>query len=198
MTAKRKNSRIEKLGDKRKNMKTILGLAGEISSGKGTVAKYIAKEYKGNVHRFSTMLRDVAKRMHLEENRDNLQKISTMLREYFGEDILSKTIYFDVQNDKNKVVVIDGVRRPSDLKYLRKIAGFKLVYIEAEMEKRYERIVKRGENTDDTKKTFKEFQKDHKKEAEKQIRGMRSKADVVVDNNGNFKELYCQVDKLIK
>lgn len=177
--------------------KVILGLAGEIASGKGTVAKYVVKKYKGNAHRFSTMLRDVAKRMHLEENRDNLQKISTMLREYFGEDILSKTIYFDVQNDKNKVVVIDGVRRPSDLKYLRKIAGFKLVYIEAEMEKRYERIVKRGENTDDTKKTFKEFQKDHGKEAEKQIRGMRSKADVVVDNNGNFKELYRQVDKII-
>lgn len=178
--------------------KIILGLAGEIASGKGTVAKYIVKKYKGNAHRFSTMLRDVAKRMHLEESRENLQKISTMLREYFGGDILSKTIYFDVQNDKHKVIAIDGVRRPSDIEYLKKLASFKLVYIEADMEKRYKRIVKRGENTDDRKKTFKEFQKDHKKEAELQIREMRGKADVVINNNGTFGELYRQVDKIVK
>lgn len=177
--------------------KIILGLAGEIASGKGTTAKYIAKKYKASTHRFSTMLRDVAERMHLEESRNNLQKISTMFRDYYGEDILSRTICFDVENDKNKVVVIDGVRRPSDLRYLKKLAGFKLVYIEADMEKRYERIVKRGENTDDTKKTFKEFQKDHEKEAERQIRGMRKKADVILDNNGTFKDLYQQVDKII-
>lgn len=178
--------------------KIILGLAGEIASGKGTVAKCITKKYKGNAHRFSTMLRDVAKRMHLEENRDNLQKISTMLREYFGGDILSKTIYFDVQNDKHKVIAIDGVRRPSDIEYLKKIAGFKLVYIEADMKKRYERIIKRGENADDTKKTFEEFQKDHKKEAELQIKKMRGKADAVVNNNGTLKDLYRQIDKIIK
>lgn len=179
-------------------MKIILGLAGEISSGKGTTAKYVAKKYKGSIHRFSTMLRDVAHRMYLEENRENLQKISTMFREYFEEDVLSKVIYFDVKNDKHKVIIIDGVRRPSDLEYLKKLLGFKLVYVEADMKKRYERIVKRGENTDDAKKTFKEFQKDHKKEAELQIRKMRSKANVIIDNNGNFEDLYRQVDKIIK
>lgn len=178
--------------------KVIVGLAGEISSGKGTTAKYIAKKYKGNIHRFSTMLRDVAKRMYLEENRENLQKISTMLREYFGADILSKAIYFDVKNDKHRIIIIDGVRRPSDLEYLKKLTGFKLVYIETDMAKRYERIVKRGENTDDAKKTFKEFQKDHKKEAETQIRKMRGQADAVINNDETFKDLYRQIDKIIK
>lgn len=179
-------------------MKIILGLAGEIASGKGTFAKYIVEEKKGSSHRFSTMLRDVAQRMYLEENRENLQKISTMLREYFGSDILSKTIYHDVDNDSHKIVAIDGVRRFGDIEFLKKLPGFKLVYIEAEMEKRFERIKTRGENSDDSSKTLEEFKKDHEREAESEIRSLKEKADFVVNNDGSFEDLYQQINKIIE
>jgi dephospho-CoA kinase len=177
--------------------KIILGLAGEMASGKGTVAKYLVKKYKGNSHRFSTMLRDLAKRMYLEENRNNMQKISEIFRQNFGEDILSKVIYHDVENDQHQIVAVDGVRRASDIKYLKTFPNFKLIYIETDLEKRFKRTKARYENTDDATKTFAEFKKDQKKEAELQIRGLKVKADFVVDNNGSFKELYAQIDKII-
>jgi dephospho-CoA kinase len=176
-------------------MKIILGITGEIASGKGTTSKYIVEKYDGSSHRFSTMLRDVARRMYLEENRDNLQKISTMFREYFGSDILSKTICHDVENDRHDVIAIDGVRRIEDTEFLKNLPGFKLVYIDAEMEKRFERITKRGENVDDNSKTFEEFKKDHEKEAELEIRGLKERADVVIDNNDGFGDLYRQIDQ---
>jgi dephospho-CoA kinase len=178
--------------------KIILGLAGEIASGKGTVAKYVIKKYGGNSHRFSTALRDVAKRMHLEENRENLQKISTVFRQNFYDDILSAVIAKDVEGDSHKFIVIDGVRRMADINCLKKIAGFKLVYIDTSIEKRFERIIKRGENSDDNQKTFEEFKKDHEREAELQIRDLKEKADFVVDNNGTLKDLYGQLDELVK
>lgn len=178
--------------------KIILGFAGEISCGKGTAAKYIVKKYNGNYHRFSTMLRDLARRMYIEENRDDLQKISTFFRQNFGEDIMSKVIYNDVKNDKQKIVVIDGVRRIMDIRYLKDLQGFKLVYIEADMEKRYERIIKRRENTDDAIKTFEEFKHDHKQESESQIKDLKKHADFVVDNNRTIEELYTQIDAIIK
>lgn len=178
-------------------MKIILGLAGEIASGKGTFAKYIVENKNGSSHRFSTMLRDVAQRMYLEENRENLQKISTMLRDNFGSDILSKTIYHDVDNDSHEIIAIDGVRRFGDIEFLKKLNGFKLVYIEADMEKRFERITQRGENADDNSKTLKEFKKDHEKEAESEIRDLKEKADFVVDNNGSFEDLYKQIDDIV-
>jgi dephospho-CoA kinase len=177
--------------------KVILGLAGEIACGKGTVAKYLVEKYDGSTHRFSTMLRDVAKRMYLPENRDNLQKISTLFRENFSDDIMSKVICHDVKNDEHQVVAVDGVRRLPDIKYLNEIPNFKLVYIEADIEKKYARIINRKENTDDAEKTFEEFKKDHEREAEVRIRDLKSKADFVIDNNGTFEELYAQIDKII-
>ena len=178
--------------------KIILGLAGEIASGKGTVAKYICEKYEGSSHRFSTMLRDVAKRMYLEENRENIQKISTIFRKNFSDDLLSKVIFNDVKNDNREYVAVDGVRRAPDIEYLKKLSGFKLIYIEAAMEKRYERITKRGENSDDSKKTFEEFKKDHERETELRIKDLKNIADFVVDNNGTFEELYSQIDKIIE
>jgi dephospho-CoA kinase len=178
--------------------KIVLGLAGEIASGKGTVAKYICEKHDGSSHRFSTMLRDVAKRMYLEENRENIQKISTIFRHNFSDDLMSKVIFHDVKNDEHNYITVDGVRRTPDIDYLKKLSGFKLIYIEADMEKRYERLTKRGENTDDGNKSFEEFKEDHKRETELRIRDLKNIADFVVDNNGSFDELYKQIDKIIK
>lgn len=178
-------------------MRIILGLAGEIASGKGTVARHIEEKHNGASCRFSTALRDVARRMSLEENRENLQKISTVFRENFSDDILSAVICRDVEKDAHPVIAIDGVRRMADIKYLKKLNGFKLVYIEAGLDNRYHRIVKRKENSDDGQKTYEEFKADHEREAEQQVKDLKNYADFIVDNNGTFAELYAQVDKII-
>lgn len=177
--------------------KVILGLAGEISSGKGTVAKYIVEKHNGSTHRFSTVLRDVLGRIYLEESRDNMQKTSTMLRTTFRDDILSLVVSRDVEKDDHEIVAVDGVRRLPDIEHLKKIPGFKLVYIDTDLKNSYDRIITRGENPDDKEKTFEQFQKDHEKEAELQIRGLKDHADYVVDNNGSFEDLYKQVDEII-
>jgi dephospho-CoA kinase len=179
-------------------MKIILGIAGEIGSGKGTIAKHIKEKYKSSSHRFSTALRDVAQRMHLEESRENLQKISTLFRENFNDDILSMTVCHDVDEDTRQIVVIDGVRRMADIKYLKNLSGFKLVYVEANLDLRYNRITKRRENSDDMHKTYEEFLADNKREAEVQIKDLKNYADFVINNEGTFLELYHQVDKIIK
>lgn len=176
----------------------ILGLAGELASGKGTVSKYIAEKHQGSTHRFSTMLRDILHRLHLEESRDDMQRLSTALRQTFGEDTLARVMAEDTKNDVNKIVVVDGVRRLADIKYLQELSHFKLVYIEADIETRYQRLVKRGENTDDKSKTFEEFKKDHERETELQIKDLKNHAAFVVDNNGAIEGLYRQVDDVIR
>jgi len=178
--------------------KMIFGFVGEMASGKGTSCDYLVNAYKAGYHRYSTILRDVCDRLFLEQNRNNLQTLSTVLRRAFGQDLFAKVMAAEVNKDKAKIVCVDGIRRPQDIIYLKKMPNFILVNIFADMEKRYERIVKRAENVDDTQKTFERFKAEHKNENEVTIRKAAANADEKINNNGGFDELYKQLDELVK
>ncbi|MEI7498523.1 MAG: AAA family ATPase [Candidatus Falkowbacteria bacterium] len=176
----------------------IIGLVGSLAAGKGTIAKYLIEQKAANGHRFSTMLRDILKRIYVEEERGNLQILSTILRQNFGEDIMAKVIANDVTNDEHDIVVIDGVRRFADITYLTKLPNFILARVVADPEIRFERLVKRAENPGDTEKTFNQFLADELKEADAEVPMVMEKADVEINNNGNLDELYQQIDRLIE
>lgn len=183
---------------KKLKKKIILAIAGDIASGKNEMAAYIENRHGGCSYRSSEVLRDILGRMYLESNRENMQKVSTMIREYFGSDIISKVAALDLARAKNKIIAINGVRRLSDIVVLKKDFEVKLIYIQADKQKRFERIKKRAENPDDRKKTFVQFKRDHAREAEKQIAGLKPKADYIIENNGTKKEFYEKIDEVIK
>ncbi|MEK7508651.1 MAG: AAA family ATPase [Patescibacteria group bacterium] len=180
------------------NKKVILGFTGLIASGKGTAAEYLKSNYQASHYRFSTMLRDMAKRIYIPETRDNLVKLSEILRATFGEDVLAKTMAQDVKNDKNKVIVVEGIRRLADIAYLAKMPNFVLVEIFADPKIRHARLVKRGENTDDTSKTYEQFLADHQRSTELSILDVIKHAKEKIDNNDNLKNLHKQLDALLK
>lgn len=177
--------------------KIILGLAGEMASGKGTVAQYLIQKDNSSSHRFSTMLRDVLTRLHLEHSRENLQHLSTMVRKTYGEDTLARVMAEDVKKDEAQIVVVDGVRRLDDIVYLKELEGFKLIYIDADIRKRYERIIARNENIDDQGKTFEQFEEESKDESEVQIAILKNYADIIIDNNADIEHLHTQIDELL-
>ena len=168
-----------------------------MAGGKGTAARYIAEKYAGSTYRFSTMLRDILDRLYLGHTRGNMQQLSTSVRENFGEDTLARVMFEDVRKDEHEVVVVDGVRRPADIAYLKTLPEFRLVYIDTSLEQRYERIVKRGENPDDATKTLEQFKKDQRGEADAQIRSLKEVASCVITNDGSHADLYAQIDSLI-
>lgn len=177
--------------------KIILGFIGELASGKGAACAYLNKKYEANIYRFSTMLRDVLNRMYLDISRENLQKVSTALRENFGQDVMSQVIAEDVKKDTKNLVAVDGVRRPTDITYLKKNPAFHLVYITTDKKLRWERLAKRNENIGDDKKTFEDFLRDEKAEAETQIQKLGEQAPYVINNNGGFNELYAQLETIL-
>lgn len=178
--------------------KLILGITGEMVSGKGTIAKYVVEELNGSSHRFSTVLRDILDRVYLEQTRENMQKMSSVLRKNFGEDVLAKSMAHDVEKDNHEIVIVDGVRRLPDIKYLREMPHFKLIYIETSLEKRYDRVIKRRENPDDANKTFEQFVKEQNGEAETQIKDLKNYANHIISNEGTYSDLYSQIDNIIK
>jgi len=179
------------------NKKFILGLTGEICAGKGTIVKYLTEKQNAASYRFSTMLRDLLARLYLPVSRENMQNISTVIRQNFGEDIMAKVIAEDVKNDKNNIIIVDGVRRVPDIKYLREIPGFKLVRIMADSETRFKRLISRKENPGDENKTYEKFLADHKNEADAQVPIIMAQADLEINNNGSLDNLYKQVDQIV-
>jgi len=74
---------------------------------------------------------------------------------------------------------------------------FYLIYVTADLEKRYARLIKRRENEDDKNKTLEQFKLDNKAEAEQQISEVAKIANYKIDNNNSIEELYEQAEKII-
>lgn len=178
--------------------KIILGLVGEMAAGKSTVTQYLKEKYHPTTFRFSDMLRDILRRIHVEPNRLPLQNLSTFLRQNFGEDIMSQVIALDVTNSPAEFIITEGIRRPSDVSYLRELPGFYVVAIQADERTRFERITKRRENPDDAGKTWEQFQTDGKQESEQKIKEIMAAADFTINNNGTEEELFGQVEEILK
>ncbi|PIR03414.1 MAG: hypothetical protein COV60_00460 [Candidatus Magasanikbacteria bacterium CG11_big_fil_rev_8_21_14_0_20_43_7] len=177
--------------------KLILGITGEMATGKTTITEYITKHHGGISFRFSTMLRDIAQRIHVEESRENLQALSTVLRAEFGDDLMSNVIAKDVEKAQGDIIIVEGIRRPSDVTYLKKLSGFHLIGIAVDMRTRYERIIQRNENPDDQSKTWEAFQAEQTQESEEKIQDILREAEIIIDNNGDLASLHAQINAYI-
>ena len=178
--------------------KLILGLVGEIASGKDTVAAYLKKNYRSETVSFSQPIRDILDRLYLPQTRTNMSELGIGLRQTFGQDLLSKVIAEEVKNSQQKIVSLPNVRLASDLIYLKKLPGFYLIHIDTEQKTRFQRLKKRTQNADDQNKTWPEFLRDSRLPTETKIRHLAKKARYQLDNNGSFSQLYRQINELIK
>lgn len=177
--------------------KIVLGIVGEMGAGKSTITEYIKQKYGAVSFRFSDMLTDIAKRLYLEPTRPNLQMISSMLRQTISQDIMSKVIMHDAQNATADIIIVEGIRRPSDITYLKELPNFKLIGLTADERIRYERVCLRSEKPDDQTKTWEEFQKEGLAEAELEIQNIKAEADFQIDNNGNKETLFAEAEKIL-
>ena len=178
--------------------KRIFGLVGEFAAGKGTVAKYLIEKHGSVSPRFSDSLREVLTLHDLETSRANMQKISTVLRENFGEDVLAKAITKRVRELPNELIVVDGVRRLTDIVNLRQVPGFYLIAIQTDRSIRHARYIARNENPGDERMSYAEFEKKHAAEADRQVPEVMATADITISNNGRFDELHAQIEQLLK
>jgi dephospho-CoA kinase len=182
----------------KKSTKIILGLVGEIASGKDTVADYLKKKYGGTTISFSQPLREILDILYLPYTRENMSTLGNTLRKDFGQDLLSRVIADKVKSSKIKIISLPNVRLESDIVYLKKEPGFVLVRVDCDTKTRFDRLKARRQNADDKSKTWKQFLADAKLYTEKHIRELGAQAKYSLDNNGDKKNLYRQIDELIK
>lgn len=172
----------------------LIGLTGTNGSGKGEVAAYLQK--KGYAYfSLSDVIRDALRKDGKEDTRDNLIEKGNELRKNYGPDILARMA---MERVKGKAV-IDSIRNPSEIEYLRKEKEFILLAIDAPVELRYERVKRRGRQ--ESVSTLEEFAKKEKEEmtdSEKgqQLHSCMKMADIIIMNDGTLEDLHLKLEEI--
>ncbi|UCE22045.1 MAG: AAA family ATPase [Candidatus Aminicenantes bacterium] len=172
----------------------LIGLTGTNGSGKGEVAAYLQK--KGYAYfSLSDVIRVAIRKDGKEDTRDNLIEKGNELRKKYGPDILARMA---MERVKDKAV-IDSIRNPSEIEYLRKEKEFILLAIDAPVELRYERVKQRGRQ--ESVSTLEEFIKKEKEEmtdSEKgqQLHSCMKMADIIIMNDGTLEDLHLKLEEI--
>lgn len=179
---------------RQETVKTI-GLTGTNGAGKGAAAQYfISKGYA--YYSLSDVIREELERDGLEPTRNNLIQKGNELRSSWGADVLARRVMEKIKNN----AVIDSIRNPEEVRFLKRNKTFILLAIDARVELRYERVKKRGR--DESAATLQEFieKEDEEKTTnpmQQQLHTCLEMADARVLNEESLEDLYQKLEKFL-
>lgn len=177
----------------------ILGLTGSFASGKDTVARYLVK--KGFFyHSLSDLIREELKKQGKAITRQNLIDTGNDVRKKFGAGEWAKRALAGIQQQKVKKSLVVSIRNPEEVTVLRQAGDFRLWFVDAPAEIRFQRTLKRRRSDDF--KSFEEFLEKERKENSsdphsQQLAKVFAMADVKIINDKDLESLYRILDKLI-
>lgn len=170
----------------------IIGLTGTNAAGKGEAAKFfIDNGY--SYFSLSDLIRDELRENNQPITRNNLIKTGNALREAFGPDILARRVMEKIKGN----TVIDSIRNPQEIEYLKQNQSFILLAVDADLKIRFDRAKKRGRN--ESASTVEEFKN---KEAEElanhekaqQLTNCMKKADHTIINDGSLSDFHRKLE----
>lgn len=178
----------------------IIGITGTLGAGKGTIVDYMREHYGFRHYSVRQFLIEEANRRGMELNRDTFVVVANDLRAKHSPSYITDQLYLQAAaNGEN--AIIESVRTPGEVESLRQHEHFLLFGVDADPEIRYERIVARASETD--KVSFETFMDNEQREMSstdpnhQNIGRCMQMADYVFQNNGNFDDLYQQLEDVL-
>jgi len=179
----------------------IIGLTGPGAGGKGEVSKVLQE--RGFVY-FSLsdeIRKEARKRKWSDTKREVLQDLGDELRSNLGNDVLAKRVATLPEFKHADMVVIDSIRHPAEIEYLKEVFDAKIIGVTASPEKLFDRM--RQRNREGDPKTFEEFEKMLKREmgiegsSVMQVHKCLAAADFVISNEGDKPDLRKETEKAL-
>ncbi len=181
-----------------KKNKIIIALASTQGAGKTFFSNYLAEKYSAETIKYSAFLTAILKKFKIENSRQNLQELSLILRNNFGENILELGVLKKIENSKNNIIVIDGVRRQADIQQISQLTNFYLIFIDADLEIRVQRIAGRGEKSDDLKVNREQILKESQHNSETRETELKAMANFIIENNDNIEKFKDKIDLILE
>ena len=178
----------------------IIGITGTLGAGKGTVVDYLVNHYGYKHYSVRGYLIEEAQRRGMELNRDTFVVVANDLRANHSPSYITDQLYLQAaENGVN--AIIESVRTPGEVESLRQQEHFLLFAVDADPKIRYERVVLRGSETDHI--SYETFLENEAREMSstdpnhQNIGRCMQMADYVFYNDGNFENLYQQVEQVL-
>jgi len=168
----------------------VTGIAGRIGAGKTSAAKYLNTKHGFQYLRYSQVL---AEWMAANpESKEQLQKVGWEVMAGGMQTELNRRLIAQVLPESD--VAIDGLRHTIDQESLSETfsSSFHLLYIDSAAEQRSNHLNGKGRYT-----SRDIFDAADSHPVEQQIESLRTKADLVLRNEGSLQDLYTAIDKAI-
>ncbi len=178
----------------------IIGLTGSFGAGKGWVADYLVTQ-KGFAH-FSArtfIIAEITKR-GLVIDRDSMILVANDLRKKNSPTYIFEQLV-GMAKEHGGDCVVESIRAVAEARYLKANGGV-VLGIDAEPELRYERILRRGSETD--KVSFEKWREQEMAESnpddptKQDIFGSLKESNVVIINDGDTEELARKIDEFVE
>lgn len=177
----------------------LIGITGSFGAGKGFVANYLVQKKNFKHYSARAFITEVIKERGLPVNRDTMTEVANDLRATGGPTYIFERLVAKAKADGGDAVV-ESIRAVAEAQYMKEHGGV-VLGIDADPKVRYERIQKRGSETDNV--TFEEWLLQEKREmhsddpTKQNIAGVMEIADVVIRNSSTLSELTEAIDTFI-
>jgi dephospho-CoA kinase len=179
----------------------IIGITGILGAGKGTVVDYLTDKKGFKHYCVRSFITEEIKKRGLLVNRDTMTEVANNIRKDNSPAYIIEQLY-NIAESKGHNAVIESIRTPGEVEFLKSKEDFHLLSVEADPKTRYKRISARGSETDSI--SFEKFLSDEAREMEstdpnKQNLGCCiGYADYSLINDGNVEDLQKDVDAILK
>lgn len=176
----------------------IIGISGTFGSGKDFVAKYLESK-KGFQHlSLADILRELAAENHVGVDRESVRVLANQYSSEEGGDFLAKRA---VKRKIKQNLVISAVRRLEEIAFLKKEDDFYLLFVDAPVEIRFQRMVSRSRDIESTM-TLEEMKRKEELEmsgkSSQRVDLCKKEANFLIDNSGTKEELEKKIDGILE
>ena len=160
----------------------LIGIAGSFASGKDTIAHYLAEDFSFTHVSTGDMVREVAQAERGSIEREILHEVADEHRHRDGAGA-----FVNHALEKPRPLVISGIRALGEANAL-KAAGGTLIFVDAPVEIRYDRMKARHRDNE-VELSIEQFHANEEKEwhtgdgdADFNLRDIKAMSDIVIDN----------------
>ncbi|MCX7956200.1 MAG: AAA family ATPase [Patescibacteria group bacterium] len=184
----------------------IIGVVGQIAVGKGVLVEYLVKKFGFLSFSLSSIVHEELKKRKIKKfDRQILQNIGNDLRKKYGDDVLAKRAIKNLKSQISdpKNFIIEGIRNPSEISYIKSLSNSFIIGIKAKKDLRFKRLLERSKPWDP--KTWNDFLKVDRRDLGKgedksgqNVGKCLAYCDYVLTNNKDKKDFEKKIEKLIR